>query len=248
MFNYVPDLISWIERLKAFSTDLKLHSKTLISFDSYGSMTFSNESRTIAWQFTFSVPLHLLGWLLWDWEDWRRTTHKSQKETTSFLINYCFVDDGIKSIDDVKSADYPVVAVRFICSKANMRRHKFVSNELSALIGTPSSEKELKLIQWTYSKPANPMCDIANLQEDKLTSKSSIQIKPKMSWGMLPTIWVEEYCPQYEWRNAAHNCYELRNAAHNCSNTRSSGIGVPVHPFGYNNSSGKWWEKLDLDE
>lgn len=66
------------------------------------------------------------------------------KEAAFFLINDFYVDDGITSIDDVKSADFPVVAARLLCNKSNMRLCKLGRDQSSALISINSSEKQLE--------------------------------------------------------------------------------------------------------
>ena len=58
-----------------------------------------------------------------------------------FIRKKFYVDDGLTSVDSVQRANQLVNEAREVCSKGQLRLHKFVSNNRKVLDAIPESER-----------------------------------------------------------------------------------------------------------
>ena len=111
------------------------------------------------------------------------------KSAAEFLKDNFYVDDGIFSVDDIQTAKDLVNSAREICSKGNLRLHKYVSNEPAALADLPESEKETEAISFNSIMPTQRTLGVSwCLQSDQLCFTSNIDARPLSRRGILSTV------------------------------------------------------------
>ncbi|XP_067931866.1 uncharacterized protein [Watersipora subatra] len=111
------------------------------------------------------------------------------KSAAEFLKDNFYVDDGIFSVDDIRTAKDLVNSAREICSKGNLRLHKYVSNEPAALADLPESEKETEAISFNSIMPTQRTLGVSwCLQSDQLCFTSNIDARPLSRRGILSTV------------------------------------------------------------
>ncbi|KAF6037890.1 hypothetical protein EB796_003801 [Bugula neritina] len=108
------------------------------------------------------------------------------EEAASFLTKDFYVDDGIFSTDDVQAAKQLLSAARGMCSKGNLRLHKFVSNKAEVLVDLPRSEIEAEASSFNSIVPTQRTLGVSwCLKTDQLCFTSNINVKPFTRRGIL---------------------------------------------------------------
>jgi hypothetical protein len=111
------------------------------------------------------------------------------REAASFLNDNFYVDDGIISTENVQSAKDLISTTREMCSKGNLRLHKFVSNKAEVLADLPDSEKEAEASSFNSIVPTQRTLGVSwCLKTDQLCFTSNINIKPFTRRGILSTV------------------------------------------------------------
>ena len=116
-----------------------------------------------------------------------------EKPTASeFIVKDFYVDDGITSVNTVDEAVNLITEATSICSSANLRLHKFVSNSREVLATMPSSEiaKEMQGIDlFCDSLPTERTLGLEwSVQTDTIEFKNNMKLTAPTRRGILSVV------------------------------------------------------------
>ena len=113
-------------------------------------------------------------------------------EVCNFLANDFYVDDGLRSCKTVAEAIKLIQEARTLCSKGNLRLHKFVSNSPEVMQSIPESERatDIKTLDMNFDdSPVERALGIQwCIENDLLQFKLVVNEKPMTRRGILSTV------------------------------------------------------------
>lgn len=117
---------------------------------------------------------------------------KNYPLAASFIRNHFYVDDGLVSVNSVERANQLVSEAREVCSKGQLRLHKFVSNNREVLDAIPESEhaSAVKDIDLNYSElPMQSVLGVKwNIEWDAFSFNVVLTEKAATRRGILSTV------------------------------------------------------------
>nr|XP_046230542.1 uncharacterized protein LOC124051127 [Scatophagus argus] len=110
----------------------------------------------------------------------------------SFICKNFYVDDGLVSVNSVERANQLVSEAREVCSKGQLRLHKFVSNNREVLDAIPESERAnaVKDVDLNYSElPMQSVLGVKwNVEKDVFSFNVVLTEKAATRRGILSTV------------------------------------------------------------
>ncbi|XP_067948721.1 uncharacterized protein [Watersipora subatra] len=119
--------------------------------------------------------------------------HRSiSDKAANFLIHDFYVDDGVTSIANQREAIQLIDSARKICSKGNIRLHKFASNDRHVLATVPETERcetiqKLDLLQDHLPNERTLGLEWC-IDTDRFQFVNNIKEKPTTKRGLLSTV------------------------------------------------------------
>ena len=113
-------------------------------------------------------------------------------EAADFLENDFYVDDGLKSFGSPEEAISTIKAAQSMCSSANLRLHKFASNDKSVLESLPSDDRSKDLKDLDLRHDTLPIQRSLGtywcMESDTFGFRIELKDKPCTRRGLLSTV------------------------------------------------------------
>ena len=110
-------------------------------------------------------------------------------EAANFIRRDFYVDDGLTSVHSEDEAIGLINSSREICSKGNLRLHKFSSNSLRVLATLPETERSVQDKDLTSFLPEQRTLGLQwSMETDTFTFVNKLQNKPNTRRGILSVV------------------------------------------------------------
>ncbi|PIK59112.1 hypothetical protein BSL78_03994 [Apostichopus japonicus] len=156
-----------------------------------------------------------------------------------FLRQDFYVDDGVTSVKNAREAKELIKEACELCSKGNLRLHKFVSNDRSVIEDIPLSERATDVQDIDLSRDKLPVERTLgihwNIEDDSFTFQIGLKERPDTRRGILSVVRAFMIL----WDSLRHLCWKGKPFCKGCVNRALHGMSQSLMNCVHGGRSGR---------